>query len=157
MRRERVGWDFLGVYPPLPFSATVCVCRRACEAQLGGVCTLSERGTVIVHCLWTLVLGVTAVASQLLMFPDQDGLLPLFLPSRLSPEMEDPSIHGIPGVWDQNLFIRPSVRLFLGETDRVCKWDVMLGQSLYFSRWCCNDCVWLHWHTAILWSPFSLF
>lgn len=82
---------------------------------------LSERGTVSVHCLWTLVLGVTAVASQLLIFPDQGGLLPLFLPSLLPPGMEDPSIHGIPGVWDRNLFIRPSVRLYLGETDHVCK------------------------------------
>lgn len=65
-----------------------CVCRGACEAQLGGVCMLSERGTVSVHCLWILVLGVTAVASQLLMFPDRGGFLPLFSPSLLSPGME---------------------------------------------------------------------
>lgn len=42
------GWVeiFLGVYPPLPFSGTVCVCvcRRACEAQLGGVFVCCQKG-----------------------------------------------------------------------------------------------------------------
>lgn len=62
-----------------------------------------------------LMLGVTAVASQLLMFPDQGGFLPLFSPSLLSPGMEDPSIRGIPGVWDRNLFLRPSLIVCVNE------------------------------------------
>lgn len=58
MRREMLServplwWvEIFWVFPPLPFSVCVCVCmcRRVCEAQLGGVCMLSERGTVSVH------------------------------------------------------------------------------------------------------------
>lgn len=114
--RVLLGWvvNFFGCVSSIAFFEG-CVC--VCGAQLGGVCVcvLSERGTVSVHWLWTVLLGVTAVAFQLLMLLDQEGSLSFSLlvsPALalfLSSGTEDPSIGGIPvcsaSVWDRNLFI----------------------------------------------------
>lgn len=116
------------MYPPLPFSGSVCA---VVFVKLSwAVCVCCQKGAQFLsstdYCRLSLVCDCCSIS--IINVLRSRRVSPFLFEPSLSSGTEDPSIRGIPRVWDQNLFIRLyrfTWSLYKGETDCVFKRDVI--------------------------------